>query len=304
MNRPDTRMKKRNLSPLSTRHTGFTLIELLVVVAIVGVLVAITTMVGSAVINTGKKQATLGVIQTLDEALAAYIDQIGDNPPALVEIPLAKLPQSIQGATGNESAFYPAVDGRAREGTSGDLTEVNSVSLFIESASSVAQVQTTLTGINSKFIKNYSADETIQPFLLTVFDAWDNPIRYVHPKFDGIIERERRALASAGEPVNIVNPNKPYFVAGALPLNATQRVRMKFIRRNRLVRADYGDQAPPPGGTIPQGLDEFDFLPDSDGGLTSGNRPYFYSAGPDGNPSTIEDNIYSNTPQFVDPKVD
>ncbi len=309
MNRPDLDTPKTtktnvDLGHKHLRHTGFTLIELLVVVAIVGVLVAITTMVGSAVINTGKKQATLGVIQTLDEALAAYIDQIGDNPPALVEIPLAKLPQSIQGATGNESAFYPAVDGRAREGTSGDLTEVNSVSLFIESASSVAQVQTTLTGINSKFIKNYSADETIQPFLLTVFDAWDNPIRYVHPKFDGIIERERRALASAGEPVNIVNPNKPYFVAGALPLNATQRVRMKFIRRNRLVRADYGDQAPPPGGTIPQGLDEFDFLPDSDGGLTSGNRPYFYSAGPDGNPSTIEDNIYSNTPQFVDPKVD
>lgn len=305
MNRPDLDTPKTPKTDvdLSHKHTGFTLIELLVVVAIVGVLVAITTMVGSAVINTGKKQATLGVIQTLDEALAAYIDQTGDNPPALVEIPLAKLPQSIQGATGNESAFYPAVDGRARENTSGDLSEVNSVALFIESASSVAQVQTTLTGINSKFIKNYSADELVQPFLLTVFDAWDNPIRYVHPKFDGIIERERRSLASGGEPVNIINPNKPYFVAGALPVGATQRVRMKFIRRNRLVNADYGDQGPPPGGITPQGLDEFELLPDSDGGLTSGNRPYFYSAGPDGNPSTIEDNIYSNTPQFVDPKV-
>jgi hypothetical protein len=36
---------------------------------------------------------------------------------------------------------------------------------------------------------------------------------------------------------------------------------------------------------------------DADGGLTT-NRPYFYSAGPDGDPSTIEDNVYTVQPQI------
>ena len=29
---------------------------------------------------------------------------------------------------------------------------------------------------------------------------------------------------------------------------------------------------------------------DSDGGVCPGGQPYFYSAGPDGDPSTVEDN--------------
>lgn len=301
MNRPENFPISKN-TPIV--RSAFTLIEILVVITIIAILVTITTMVGIAVINTGKNQATLGVIQTLDEALAAYIDQKGDNPPALVEIPFAKLPADLQSQLNNgDSAFFPAVDGRARENTSDDLNTVNSVALFIESASQVASSQEIVGSINAKFIKTFSADEAVQPFLLTVFDAWDNPIRYVHPKFDGIIERERRTLMSSGEPLNIVNPNKPFFVAGALPVGATQRVRMKFVRRNRLIDADYGDDGPPPGGITPQQLDAFDLLPDSDGGLTQGNRPYFYSAGPDGDPSTIDDNIYSTTPQFVDPGV-
>jgi len=37
--------------------------------------------------------------------------------------------------------------------------------------------------------------------------------------------------------------------------------------------------------------------PDSDGGLTAASRPYFYSAGPDGDPSTVADNIYLTVPR-------
>jgi len=63
---------------------------------------------------------------------------------------------------------------------------------------------------------------------------------------------------------------------------------MYQIRRNRLIKVD---------------RDTPDLVPDSDGGLTSGNRPYFYSAGPDGDPSTLEDNVYSNAPTHADPGV-
>jgi prepilin-type N-terminal cleavage/methylation domain-containing protein len=296
--------KANFLKHKAIRPNAFTLIEMLVVIAIIAVLVGITTMVGSAVINTGKKQATLGVIQSLDEALSSYIDAKGDIPPALVEIPYANLPPQIQGdMSGDNSAFYPAIDGRGQENTSADLKIVNSVALFIQSASTVPEVQEHLNAINSKFLINYSADEAVQPFILTAFDAWGNPIRYVHPKFHGIIERERRTLGDAGEPVNIANPNKPFFVQGAMPVGATRRIRMKFVRRNRLIDADYGDDGPSQGGANPGALSDFDLLPDSDGGLTSGSKPYFYSAGPDGDPSTIEDNIYSSTPQLADPGV-
>ncbi len=307
MNRPQPfpSLQGINQKTSNTQRTGFSLVELLVVISIIGILVAITTMVGSAVINNGKRQATLGVIQSLDQALTAYMDSKGSVPPALVEVPYANLPSSIQSAMpGDVSAFYPAIDGRARENTSDELNEVNSVALFIQSASVVPAAQTVFTEMDSKFIQNYSPDEQVLPFLLTAFDAWGNPIRYVHPKFDGIIERDPRTLANAGEPVNIVNPNKPFFVAGALPMDATTRVRMKFIRRNRLVQADYNQVAPQATGLNQQQLSEFSLLPDSDGGLTVGNKPYFYSAGPDGDPSTIEDNIYSNSPQHVDPNVE
>jgi len=288
-----------------TRQRAFTLLEILVVVAIVALLVAVTTMVGSAVVNSGKKKATLGVLQTLDSALAAYMDEKGEKPPALVEISYAQLPENFPDAQSGESLYFPAIDGRGRESTSDDLFEVNSVALFIESAKVVPSTQNIVNSINPKFLQNWSPSEDYFPFMLTAFDAWENPIRYVHPKFDGIVEREGRSLGDAGEPVNIINPNKPFFVTGALPMNPARRVRMNFVRRNRLIDADFGDAGlSGGGGGGPGALSDFELVPDSDGGITSGDRPYFYSAGPDGNPATIEDNIYITPPQLADPGVE
>jgi prepilin-type N-terminal cleavage/methylation domain-containing protein len=288
---------------IPTRH-AFTLLELLIVVAIIAGLAAITTLVGSAVLDSGKKRATLGVLQSLDQALAAYKDEKNDNPPALVAIPYERMVVAPNGISSGETAYYPAIDGRGRENTSDQLYPVNSVALFIESARSVTQTQDIIGAINPRFVRNYSPDETYFPQLVTVFDAWDNPIRYVHPKFDGIHEREPRSQADAGEPVNIVNPRKPYFVAGALPVDAANVVRMKFVRRNRLVDADFGDDGLSGGGGLDLGgISDFELVPDSDGGITAGNRPYFYSAGPDGNPATLEDNIYIAPVQHADPGV-
>lgn len=56
-------------------------------------------------------------------------------------------------------------------------------------------------------------------------------------------------------------------------------------------------------GTAPAGSyypDEIRRSPgqgDADGGLTTGT-PYFYSAGPDGDPSTVDDNIYTTEPKI------
>lgn len=294
------------MTPPRTPKTrnAFTLLELLIAIAIIAALAAITTLVGSAVLDSGKQRATLGVLQTLDEALAAYKDKNGDNPPALVEIPYERMVTPIGNISPGESVYFPAIDGRGRENTSDELYMVNSVALFIESVRSVPETQDIINAINPRFVQNYSPDETYFPQLITVFDAWGNPIRYVHPKFHGIVDQSDRTLGDAGTPVNIVNPNKPYFVPGALPLNATTVVRMKFVRRNRLIDADFGDEGLSGGGGLNLGsISDFELVPDSDGGLTAGNRPYFYSAGPDGNPATIEDNIYLNPVQHADPGV-
>ncbi len=298
-------MSKRTQRRTRTARNAFTLLELLIVIGIVAALVAITTLVGSAVIDAGKKKSTLGVLHSLDEALAAYIDAKGDNPPALVPVDYSKLTQDLQNQySPGDVVYYPAVDGRGRESTSGDLQEVNSVAYFIESANAVAQSRKAVDSIHPQYIRNYTPDNDIQPFLRTAFDAWGNPIRYVHPKFDGIIERAPRGLGDPGEPVNIINPNKPFFQPGALPLNAAHVVRLNFVRRNFLVSEDFrGGGSAAGGGLNQQSASDFDLVPDSDGGLTTGNRPYFYSAGPDGDPSTLDDNIYITPVQHADPGV-
>ena len=37
---------------------------------------------------------------------------------------------------------------------------------------------------------------------------------------------------------------------------------------------------------------------DADGGRPVSGRPYFYSAGADGDPSTLDDNLYNVRPEF------
>lgn len=303
---PDRTMPARTrpaIAPVARR--GFTLLELLIVVAIIAALAAITTLVGSAVLDSGKKRATLGVLQTLDEALAAYTDEKGDNPPVLVEIPFERMGSAPNGVRAGDVAYYPAVDGRGSENASGEFYVINSVALFIESVRAVPQTQELVNSINPRFVQNFTPDRENFPQLLTVFDAWGNPIRYVHPKFDGVHVNFPRATGDAGEPIRIMNFNRPYFTRASRPEDWETSVKIKLVRRNRLVDADFGDDGLSGGGG---GLDlgtvsDFDLAPDSDGGLTAGNRPYFYSCGPDGNPATLEDNIYVTPVQHAEPDI-
>ena len=266
-----------------TRH-AFTLLELLIVIGIIAGLAAITTLVGTAVVNSGKKNSTLGVLQSLDQALAAYIDTKGTNPPALVEIPEARVPSTID----NNAVFFPAIDGRGAEDDSDPLNDVISVALFIESVRSVPSTQEIINSINPRYLQTYTPSEDYFPQLLTAFDAWGNPIRYVHPKFDGVIQEQDRMADDPGDTID-VTLDGIYFNAGSLPANI-DHVRMNIIRRN-FVTADELKSNP-------------DIEADSDGGIATGNRPYFYSAGPDGNPATIDDNIYINPVQRADPGID
>ncbi|MBL4591094.1 MAG: type II secretion system protein [Phycisphaerales bacterium] len=286
MNRPrNNRLNARN---------GFTLIELAIVIGILGLLVAITIGVGSSMINSGKEQATKGILESLDQTLSAYIDAKGENPPALVAVYLDDLPGSIKSRVDlSNFAYYPAFDGT----TDGGKVYVNSVGLYLYTAQEVSAVQEIVQGINPKFIKQFAparaqsggggigggASIAEQPLLQTVFDAWGNPIRFVHPKFDGIIERTRRSLDDDGNQVRLDQPSNGFFVN---PPTGSSFI-IKQVRRNKMTKQELADD--------PR------LVADSDGGLCPGARPYFYSAGPDGNPATTEDNVYTTIPTFVKP---
>lgn len=280
----------------STNAGAFTLIELLVVIGVIGLLAAISLGVGARMVTTGKIRATEGVLQSLDQTLSIYIDSEGELPPALVAVRNEDLPRSVSQLVGNDNpAYYPAFDGTTENGE----VLVNSIGLYLYSAQKVGSVQDTLAGIDPKFIRLYSpsaqasgssggvgpgSSVSQQPELLTVFDAWDNPIRFVHPKFDGIIERSRRNMNSDGESLRIDRAQNGFFVD---PPAGGREMIVFSVRRNKMTREER--EANP------------DLVADSDGGVCPGPRPYFYSAGPDGDPSTTDDNIYTTIPTYIEP---
>ncbi|MCA9304267.1 MAG: type II secretion system protein [Phycisphaerales bacterium] len=285
---------------LCAERRAFTLIELLVVIGVIGLLAAISLGVGARMVATGKTRATEGVLQALDQTLSVYIDSKGEIPPALVAVRNEDLPRSIGNLVGSGNAgYYPAFDGTT---DSGEML-VNSVGYFLYAAQDVPSVQDVLAGIDPKFIRQYTpsrqaggsnggvgpgASLAEQPQLLTVFDAWGNPIRFVHPKFDGIIEKTRRTEGDDGQSINIAAHQNGYFDQGFLQsLRVNRAFIVSNVRRNKMTPEER--RADP------------DLVADSDGGTCPGPRPYFYSCGPDGDPSTTDDNVYTTIPSFLEP---
>ncbi len=290
-----------------THRRAFTLVELLVVIALVAVLAGISIAIGASMADAGRTRATEGVIQALDQTLERYINQTNAVPTALVPITLSQS-FSENGSTSfnaGDVIYLPAIDGSALLDADEEETyPVNSIGLFLASISDVIDVDSELSQIDSKFLRRYNNPDDRQPELLTVFDAWGNPIRYVHPKFDGIIEDstgpgDRRMLGEPGDPIDISDVNTGYFTFAALPQDLTD-ITIPIVRRNKITNVDKEEARANSAGSEPNRFDQFVWI-DSDGGTCPGQRPYFYSAGPDGDPSTTDDNIYTAQPIFTDP---
>lgn len=261
---------------------GFTLVELLVVIGIIIVLVGLTIGVGSSVANSGRQRATEGALQALDQILDTYIQSAGANPPAFVRVPEASLPASSL-VSGGRDGYFPLFDGYSDD----DQAPVNTVGLFLLEAKSVPATQGIVAGLDPKFVRLYQAREAadaLQPELLTVFDAWGNPFRMVHPRFDGVILNSARATGDAGDPIDLGAANTSYLQGSETVYAGNGQIGLERLRRNALKEADF--QA------------DRELVGDSDGGVCPSPRPYFYSAGPDGDPSTLDDNVYSTRPRF------
>lgn len=283
---------------------GFTLIELLVVIVIIGILIAATLAVGGRVIAGGKVRLTSDLIRQSDIAVETFITDVGGNPRPLVEAPNPD-PMS------SDLILLPMVDGVDLSAGNDNRRFVNSMGLFIHAAE--RQGLTSLfDGVPSDFLVRYDGDAFVdtdrqvlgfpdnQPELRTVVDAWGKPLRFVHPAFDGLITEEylsgsSRSIGSFGNEVTTIDDgslsvNDYVLDASRLPRGyGYADVQITEIRRNRLWRRAPGETDPDPDDYEALDASGVPAIGDSDGGRCVNDRPYVYSAGEDGDPSTYAD---------------
>ena len=264
---------------------GFTLMELLIVISIIGLLIAITFAVGSKVVDGGKRTATEQTIRVLDTALAAYKAAKDDLPPV----------QCVWTPSGGGAAkVWPMSDVRDMASTAGDRgglpinpagkQMINSVGWFLYEALKIPEAKAAIDQLPTKLVSTFDIDgqgADNQPELVTVFDAWGNPLRFVHPALDGI-------MPSAGE-------------TGDIDLLA---------RLGPPPKGTYGTATVRRNSTESLNAAAAETFADGDGASCLGASGYFYSAGPDGKVGQkrdaagklIEDfnadNVYSKAPTF------
>jgi prepilin-type N-terminal cleavage/methylation domain-containing protein len=269
---------------------GFTLIELLVVIGIIGALVALTLSIGGAVIGSGKARQTADTIKVLDNLLTERRASTDAPVPWYVKAP----------AVGNGAGWIvPLVDGVWQpdtfNGAAQTKSQIPALAWFLKDLTEYTPVSTAealLDTIDGKF-KKLNVDQTganvvtIDRFpgkRIDVVDAWGNPIRMVHPKFSGVIPSPQAAVGNNGGAMQgLAN----YVIA---PSGGGVFIEQNF-RRNYVSDADRQTRKDA-GQPVMKG--------DSDGGSCNGDTPYFYSAGPDGDPSTRADNVYTIRPKFAD----
>lgn len=291
-------------------RAGLTLIEVLVVLVIIGILATLTVAVASRVSGAGKGHMTRDGLRILDQVLTSYVAEKQAIPSPVLRDPREPTRQM----------WIPVVDGRNMSAPTDDQTIINSVGFFMYQAETEAGLGGTLKAIDSRMLALYDADSTDpdfinggnvdsrnqfappgpggpssvpdlknQPRIPTILDGWGQPIRYVHPTFGGLLTGSRLDPVVPTEWRGPPEPPRPRAVevsmndfSELLPGSGSQ---WSF---NQIRRSDVRT-----GPTDTEGAD-------ADGGRPPSGRPYFYSAGPDGDPATHDDNIYITQPIFRD----
>ncbi len=295
-------------SPRFRSRTAFTIIEMLVVLVIIGILAGIVITLAQRVTQGGKFAATRNVVQLAENMLTEYTSTRDAAPPMFV-----KTNQTQQNTTGTDDTLspdtylFPLVDGRFEGRTFGgptgggpagrfdkdrDPPQPSGALLLLAMKTESSAVERELKAVDTRFVQlrdvfaygwlvdSQSGEPAGQPVLRrlrvpVLIDAFGNPIRYVHPAYQGGYgDFYNNAVPSMGvrrNPLEVV-----YSPRVGQPLTA------QFTRSYR-----------PFNDTGAVGA-----VGDADEGLAIGGHGYFYSAGLDGDPGTREDNVYNKQPSF------
>jgi len=242
-------------------------------------------VVAGRVTQGGRIRATEDIIKVLDTVLNSYIAEREGKVPSVYR--------------DDAGEYFPLWDGRENVNNAVDrdanLAEP-SLAIFLHIASEVPAVEQAIKGIDAKFIgqlpatgirvfspPNLPLRRSVNGTLtqvkgITIKDAWGRPIRFVHPAWDGGGGQywDGNSLIGARAPVS--------FDVDADGNNAEPA---ELIRRSY---RPFDPSMVPVGVANPVG--------DADEGICVNGRPYFYSAGPDGDPGTRQDNVYTTRPTF------
>ncbi len=302
---------------------AFTLIELLIVLVIISALMALGMVVGRQVMTGSKARVTEQLIYSLDQSLDSYAADKGEMPPPVYSLNIS--------VAGKKHVYdFPAIDARPGgttfTGIPKDKNWFNPYDSAVPSLATYAAIlrQSSLAesiakAIPSKFVRvrfleqwydgtsNATSDPknllagitdddtgkqaTVQSF--EVLDAWGRPIRFVHPGYGGqefydgpsgsYYERVGKAL------VNADGQKRPLSHDVYVRWGQTGSTPKKLAFR-RSYQPFTEPKASDPYAAFMTG--------DADEGLCPTRRPYFYSAGPDGDPGKRLDNVYSTRPDF------
>ncbi|MFI4871578.1 MAG: type II secretion system protein [Phycisphaerales bacterium JB061] len=248
---------------------AFTLIELLVVIGIIAVLMGIGLSVGFGVINSGRGNATKSTLQMLETYLAD-LDATGED---------AKSYRAFKTEVMGQEYEFPVADGRENSaGYTPSDRAIPSLMRFIAAGDTyLGDSSERWGGLDSSLVRDNEIGTAGGEVLrgVELLDAWDNPIRVVHPAYDGgfgdFWSQDSDSMTTRS------TLSVSYMDGGS---NQTLRLRRSYRPFNE---SSAGDNA----------------IGDADEGICPNERVYFYSAGPDGDPGTREDNIYGSVePRF------
>ena len=238
---------------------AFSIIELLIVIGIIALLVALTIGIGASVVGGARERSSKDSMRVLETVLGTLQTDLGENPAAWTTDPEV------------DGQFIAIADGVVNFG--GEQVTINSLGLFIRQAEQRGVGSSALSSLDPNIFRLRDPDGdattgTGPTFeARTVLDPWGNPLRYVHPTFDG--DDINNGTDGTFAPIAGASANGRFF---------SNRLENQMWRYTQVRR------------------EATELNPDSDGGTCIGDQPYFYSAGPDGNPQTTEDNVYTAEP--------
>lgn len=251
---------------------GFTLIELLVVLGVVSILLTLSITVGFRVLEGGKERLARDTLRLLDNSLTTWTTEKESKFPAYLDgEPIASFPGGPLRPT-----KFAIIDGssRASSGGGGLSPGPDTLAMYLVIARQSPSVETMIKQqIDSKYLNTASARWGDAYVInnadwdgLTIHDPWGRPYRFVHPVWHGGYGDFVPPATGTGPPPTVNRP--PRNVPTPDGLDTVEFTRSYSVNGGR--------------GT-------------ADEGLCPGSRPYFYSAGPDGDPGTRGDNIYLET---------